>query len=99
MTRNAEGNETTVEVQVGEEQFSASGIVVTQQNYLQIYDKWSEKMMPNFKEGESIKKYKLDLKEGVTTAPSHLSEADLISQMDDHGIGTDATIHEHIKNI
>ena len=73
--------------------------MVTEPGYLQIFDKWSEKTMPDFEEGQSIKKYKLDLKEGKTIPPSTMTEADLISQMDEHGIGTDATIHEHIKNI
>ena len=34
-----------------------------------------------------------------TTPPSLLNETDLISLMDKHGIGTDATIHEHIAKI
>ena len=46
-----------------------------------------------------MKKFKLDIKEGKTTAPPALTESDLISLMDKNGIGTDATIHEHIKNI
>ena len=37
--------------------------------------------------------------DGETKAPMPLTEADLISKMDTNGIGTDATIHEHIKTV
>jgi len=37
--------------------------------------------------------------ESKTSPPNYLTEADLIEKMDKNGIGTDATIHEHIKNI
>jgi DNA topoisomerase-3 len=36
---------------------------------------------------------------GSTQAPAPLTEADLITKMDTQGIGTDATIHEHIKTV
>ena len=37
--------------------------------------------------------------ESKTQPPAYLTEAELISKMDKNGIGTDATIHEHIKTI
>lgn len=39
------------------------------------------------------------LAEGSTTRPDLLTEADLVGLMDKHGIGTDATIAEHIAKI
>uniref|UniRef100_A0A453IUG3 DNA topoisomerase n=1 Tax=Aegilops tauschii subsp. strangulata TaxID=200361 RepID=A0A453IUG3_AEGTS len=41
----------------------------------------------------------LTLDSGVTRPPPLLAEADLLSCMDKAGIGTDATMHEHIKKL
>ncbi|KAK4754207.1 hypothetical protein SAY87_002311 [Trapa incisa] len=41
----------------------------------------------------------LTLDSGVTRPPPLLSEADLLSCMDKAGIGTDATMHDHIKKL
>jgi DNA topoisomerase III len=41
----------------------------------------------------------LQMIDGETKPPTLLSESDLISKMDQNGIGTDATIHEHIKTV
>ena len=39
------------------------------------------------------------LQKSETLPPRLMTEADLITEMDKNGIGTDATIHEHIRII
>lgn len=41
----------------------------------------------------------LKVKSGFTSPPKPITEAELINLMDKNNIGTDATIHEHIKTI
>lgn len=98
---DAKGNSTTIECQIGQEKFHTNGSIVTDIGYLEVYvyDKWSDKSLPHFSLGEMINPNRLDMKQGHTTAPQLLSEADLISTMDANGIGTDATIHDHIQTI
>jgi DNA topoisomerase-3 len=73
---------------------------VEQLNWLEVftYEKWADSVLPKFYEGQQFKP-QLSLPQGSTVAPSYLTEADLIDKMDKNGIGTDATIHEHIKNV
>jgi DNA topoisomerase III len=88
-SKDAEGWQTTVDVDCGEEQFSASGLVVTARNYLLVYpyDKWVGKELPEFREGEEFMPSVCELKEGQTSKPNYLTEADLVGLMDKNGIG------------
>lgn len=52
-----------------------------------------------FKQNDVLKINDVKLVESQTGPPSYLSEADLISLMEKHGIGTDASIPVHINNI
>jgi DNA topoisomerase-3 len=63
--------------------------VITARNYLDVfpYDKWNGKTIPDFAEGEEFQPSVCELREGVTTRPSLLTEADLVSLMDKNGIG------------
>jgi len=82
------------------EEFTCKGLTITERNYLDvyIYDKWESNEIGQFNIGDIVPN-NLELKEGSTTKPEYLSESDLISLMDKNGIGTDATIHEHIQKI
>jgi len=100
ISKDAVGSETKVTVALGGEIFTAKGLIIEELNWLEVfhYEKWSDTDLPPIQKGEE---FTPDLKmvEGKTSPPNLLSEADLIAKMDATGIGTDATIHEHIKTV
>lgn len=101
LSKDAVGNETTIKIDIEKETFTASGLIIEEKNFLEIYtfDKWNATTLPtDFYEGQKIKP-KITCVRSGTKAPNLLTEADLITQMDNNGIGTDATIHEHIKTV
>lgn len=63
------------------------------------YEKWSDKDIPNFEPGDSYTPNTIEIVSGETSPPNLLTEADLITLMEKHGIGTDATHAEHIEKI
>ncbi|KAG8891714.1 DNA topoisomerase [Tulasnella sp. 408] len=100
-SKDAEGFETTVEIVSGGEDFYATGLVVLARNYLDVYpyDKWGDKALPDFEEGQEFMPGVCELRDGQTSQPNLLTEADLVGLMDKNGIGTDATIAQHIQTI
>ncbi|KAI1795621.1 DNA topoisomerase [Ganoderma leucocontextum] len=100
-SKDALGWQTTVDVKYGEEEFYATGLTIRERNYLEVfpYDKWSDKELPQFQEGEAFVPTECRLDEGQTSKPKLLTEADLVNLMDEHGIGTDATIAQHIQTV
>ncbi|CAD5122782.1 DgyrCDS11189 [Dimorphilus gyrociliatus] len=100
-SKDAQGFETTVDIEVNKELFTAQGLMITERNYLEVYpyDNWSDKTLPVYNVNDSFEPKSIDLVDGSTTAPPLLTEADLIALMEKHGIGTDATHAEHIETI
>ena len=100
-SQDAQGAETLVTATLGGETFTTKGLVIHARNYLDvyIYDKWSTYELPNYTKGMQFEMSELACRESSTQPPSYLSESDLIVKMDNHGIGTDATIAQHIKTI
>eukprot|EP00835_Amoeboradix_gromovi_P001290 NODE_56_length_25944_cov_0.235287.p4 type:complete len:761 gc:universal NODE_56_length_25944_cov_0.235287:23994-21712(-) len=100
-SKDATGNSTTIHLSIEDEVFTASGLQILQRNYLRIYpfDTWKSVEVAEFTNGELVKEYSCTNGTGKTAAPQFLTEADLIGLMDKHGIGTDATMHDHISKI
>lgn len=59
----------------------------------------NDEKMPNLIRGEKLDLVDAKLVERQTTPPDFLTESELITLMEKHGIGTDASIPVHINNI
>ncbi|KAM0483260.1 hypothetical protein ACHAPX_002710 [Trichoderma viride] len=101
-SEDAKGMATDIELQLGDEYFSTRGVIVLERNYLDVYvyESWNNSTeLPNFTVGEQFEPSEAMMTEGKTSPPNYLTEADLIALMDANGIGTDATMAEHIQKI
>ncbi|KAI1126665.1 DNA topoisomerase [Nemania abortiva] len=101
-SEDAKGVATNVDIIYGEESFHAHGVVVLERNYLEVYvyEKWTGSVqLPKFTVGGMFEPTEALMTEGKTAPPNYLTEADLIALMDANGIGTDATMAEHIQKI
>ncbi|KAJ7305990.1 hypothetical protein JRQ81_010356 [Phrynocephalus forsythii] len=100
-SRDAKGQETTVEIDIAKERFVAHGLMILERNYLEVYpyERWSDKVLPVYEQGSRFQPTRVEMVDGETCPPQLLTEADLISLMEKHGIGTDATHAEHIETI
>ena len=99
---DAKGEATDIEFQWATETFHTHGLTVLQRNYLEVYvyDKWdSSQQLPVFTLGETFEPTEANMSDGKTTPPGYLTEPELIGLMDANGIGTDATMAEHIAKI
>ncbi|RAL10390.1 DNA topoisomerase 3 [Aspergillus homomorphus CBS 101889] len=101
-SEDAKGQSTEIEIEYGDETFHAKGLLVLERNYLDVYvyDKWeSSQQLPSFQMSEQFEPTEAKIFDGKTTPPNYLTEPELIALMDANGIGTDATMAEHIAKI
>ncbi|CAM6081712.1 unnamed protein product [Calypogeia fissa] len=92
---------TKVILMAGGEKFSVSGRAVISPGFTAAMP-WlavSDESLPSFTAGESISLREVELHQGRTSPPDYLTESELISLMEKHEIGTDASIPVHINNI
>lgn len=90
-----------VEFSAGGEVFQCTGQHVVEKGFTSVMP-WlavNEKNIPQFIKGEQLQITEVELYEGNTTPPEYINESELISLMEKHGIGTDASIPVHINNI
>jgi DNA topoisomerase-3 len=101
-SEDAQGMATDISMLYGDEAFNAHGVIVLARNYLDVYpyENWTGTAeLPKFAVGETFAPTEAMITEGKTGPPGYLTESDLIALMDANGIGTDATMAEHIQKI
>jgi len=103
-SRDAIGKETEIITKISSEEFLAKGLMILEKNWLEIYEPWErwstgQGELPRVQVGSRIVPTSFLMKDGRTTPPLPISEVELISLMDRNGIGTDATIAQHIATI
>lgn len=93
--------QTIVTVVCGGENFTASGSTVVSPGWTEVfpYAQRSSTLIPNYQLHETFIPTSILLEKSVTSPPPRLTETALISAMDENGIGTDATIAQHIKTL
>ena len=79
-------------------EFSATGLRILNLGFWEIYPytKPSEKILPYIKPGTIGRIAKIIPEERETEPPPYLTEAELLKLMKKYGIGTDATMQDHI---
>ena len=93
---------TTIHFKVGDEKFSFSGKKLLDPGYTSVMTHQAlteEESLPALEKGDTLDIKEVKLGERQTNPPDYLTEADLITLMEKHGIGTDASIPVHINNI
>ncbi|XP_055342263.1 uncharacterized protein LOC129590861 [Paramacrobiotus metropolitanus] len=93
--------EKTAVFDVDGEKFVLDGIEVLRNGFTDIHQhqRIRDKLIPNIRTGSSVGVSACSVREDMTTPPDYLTESDLIQLMEQHGIGTDASIPAHIQNI
>jgi DNA topoisomerase-3 len=63
--------------------------MIIARNYLEVYpyEKWSAKEIHIYQSGQTFEPTSIEMRDGETSAPNLLTEADLIALMEKHGIG------------
>ncbi|XP_053384624.1 LOW QUALITY PROTEIN: DNA topoisomerase 3-beta-1-like [Mercenaria mercenaria] len=94
--------QTVVYFEVGGEHFSFTGKQLIDPGYTSLMT-WqalsSDEKVPDLKREQQCPVNDVKLVERQTSPPDYLTEAELITLMEKHGIGTDASIPVHINNI
>ena len=76
VSRDAKGQETKITIEIGGEEFVATGLMIEDRGWLEVYpyEKWNAKEIPVYQQGEQLKDFNVTMESGHTTPPELLKE-------------------------
>ncbi len=91
----------SVEVAIGDYMFRATGSKLLFEGFLKIYQpgQQMDRLLPEFEEGETVKISALDPSQHFTQPPARFTEASLVKEMEEKGIGRPSTYAPTISTI
>ncbi|XP_063384723.1 DNA topoisomerase 3-beta-1 [Cydia fagiglandana] len=102
LSRDCKYLSTTITFKIGTETFSYTGNTLVDAGYTEIMH-WQafgkDEFVPLLSVDDMLRAHEHRLVECQTSPPDYLTESEVITLMEKHGIGTDASIPVHINNI
>ena len=99
-------DQTAFDIQVGEALFRATGQQLKFDGFMKLYiegrdeeDEEKEAMLPDLQAGEALKLLSLDPRQHFTQPPPRFTQATLIKELDENGIGRPSTYASIISNV
>jgi DNA topoisomerase I len=96
-------DQTSVDISAGDVGLRSSGSIMTFDGFLRIYDANGDedesKLPDSFKEGDTLRLGKVDKEQHFTQPPPRYTEAGLIKELEDKGIGRPSTYAPTISTI
>ncbi|MBR6351588.1 MAG: type I DNA topoisomerase [Firmicutes bacterium] len=91
----------TVDIKNGDYSFRANSRTLKFDGFLAVYSEndAEEKALPALNEGEDLKEIKVDCEQKFTEPPSRYTEASLIKELEDKGIGRPSTYAAIVSNL
>lgn len=97
---DAKLNATRIDITGGDYNFRATGQQVVKEGYLKLYpDQEKDKLLPEVKDGESMKIKDISGTQHFTEPPARYSDATLVKALEENGIGRPSTYSPTISTI
>ncbi len=90
---------TAVDLEAKEHIFRANGSIILFDGFMKVYKSSKEKILPDLEKGQAIEAQSIEAKQHFTEPAARFSDAMLIKELEEHGIGRPSTYAPTISTI